>query len=552
MLFSYSIQPKIILSISRLATRPRLSTCILVLTYIPTNSPEDQKILEDEFARNPKPDKASRLEIIKKVALGEKEIQVRDVPRLGFFFRTNVSTLQIWFQNRRQASRRRQEPAGDSDEITGHQGSRSRASSQLIPSSSMQAPASTPPAEGSEVENEEGGAEVTEEKGLELKDGEQTGTDNREEAPAKIVLEFDSQGTAYTASMASTFPAEPSSSQTIPSSQDTTRSIILKPGYLANRRSASYIHTNQDFVAVAAPNPIPTPPMVPRTFGRSTSSYLRLSTTEDGQARVKDCTVPSPPRARPLAPSNAAKSGSLRRSYSAAGLSDLFRSSSSDPDRSKFPRVSQNGRSRDSRNWNFWCDADARNSLTETADIEIAAKNGSAASAINLIRQNSRGVLRPNPRKGNTPMMSQQGSFSPNKKPRPALQRASTTHGRIQQPGKKGGEVDVWEQANTDSDKENWEPEDGRAESQASRRHARPYAFNARAGRQILGENTQVLSQSGSLGAMMNREKKGKPEIDAEVEAFMGSAQDATGGKAIGDELDCVASLLSLSKGNWK
>ena len=49
-------------------------------TNIPTNSPEDQKILEDEFSRNPKPDKASRLEIIKKVALGEKEIQVRGVP----------------------------------------------------------------------------------------------------------------------------------------------------------------------------------------------------------------------------------------------------------------------------------------------------------------------------------------------------------------------------------------------------------------------------------------------------------------------------------------
>jgi hypothetical protein len=48
-----------------------------------TNSPEDQKILEDEFARNPKPDKASRLEIIKKVALGEKEIQVRGMARLG-------------------------------------------------------------------------------------------------------------------------------------------------------------------------------------------------------------------------------------------------------------------------------------------------------------------------------------------------------------------------------------------------------------------------------------------------------------------------------------
>lgn len=67
---------------SRLWTRSRLSACttsqtLLVLTPIPTISPEDQKVLEEEFARNPKPDKPSRLEIIKKVALGEKEIQVR-------------------------------------------------------------------------------------------------------------------------------------------------------------------------------------------------------------------------------------------------------------------------------------------------------------------------------------------------------------------------------------------------------------------------------------------------------------------------------------------
>lgn len=41
------------------------------------DSPEDQKILEDEYQRNPKPDKAARMEIVRRVALGEKEVQVR-------------------------------------------------------------------------------------------------------------------------------------------------------------------------------------------------------------------------------------------------------------------------------------------------------------------------------------------------------------------------------------------------------------------------------------------------------------------------------------------
>lgn len=41
-----------------------------------TGSPEDQAILEAAFFHNSKPDKAARLEIVKQVALGEKEVQV--------------------------------------------------------------------------------------------------------------------------------------------------------------------------------------------------------------------------------------------------------------------------------------------------------------------------------------------------------------------------------------------------------------------------------------------------------------------------------------------
>jgi hypothetical protein len=45
-------------------------------------SPEDQKILELEYQRNPKPDKATRLQIVERVALGEKEVQVCRCPLL--------------------------------------------------------------------------------------------------------------------------------------------------------------------------------------------------------------------------------------------------------------------------------------------------------------------------------------------------------------------------------------------------------------------------------------------------------------------------------------
>jgi hypothetical protein len=46
---------------------------LLTLWYY---SPEDQATLEAEYKKNPKPDKAARMEIVKRVALGEKEVQV--------------------------------------------------------------------------------------------------------------------------------------------------------------------------------------------------------------------------------------------------------------------------------------------------------------------------------------------------------------------------------------------------------------------------------------------------------------------------------------------
>ena len=39
-------------------------------------SPEDQAILEAEYERNSKPDKAARIDIVNRVSLGEKEVQV--------------------------------------------------------------------------------------------------------------------------------------------------------------------------------------------------------------------------------------------------------------------------------------------------------------------------------------------------------------------------------------------------------------------------------------------------------------------------------------------
>jgi hypothetical protein len=277
--------------------------------------------------------------------------------------------------------------------------------------------------------------------------------------------------------------------------------------------------------------------------------------TDDGQARVIDrlAQSPSPPRSQSSTVSTPGPTRPLRRSFSAAGFNDLFQQGPSDDSTRKFPRVNKAiGRSRDSRTWEFYCDSEARNSsLAEKAEQETS---GSAADAIGFIRQNSKKTLLPNSRKANTPIRSQAVFTENTQAAKPGLKRATTSHGRLQQSTKKpkdkaGEEGEEWERPNTDSDKENWEPDDGHAQSQTPRRRAHASAPIVRPGRQALGENTNMLSHSGSLGAMMDREKKqGGHLVDAEVAAFMSNDT----GMSVGEDLDCVQSLLSLSQGNWK
>lgn len=50
-----------------------MSPLLHVLTVC---SPEDQTVLEAAYKRDPKPDKTARIELVKLVALGEKEVQV--------------------------------------------------------------------------------------------------------------------------------------------------------------------------------------------------------------------------------------------------------------------------------------------------------------------------------------------------------------------------------------------------------------------------------------------------------------------------------------------
>ena len=235
------------------------------------------------------------------------------------------------------------------------------------------------------------------------------------------------------------------------------------------------------------------------------------------------------------------------------------------------------GRSRDARTWEFYCDSDARNALTEQAERE---ESGSATAVIGLIRScsNHSKVMSPNPNKRNAHSQKPDSTkrlkadFQRNGKPK--LARAISSVARLQTSSsneqtkkamnvgekisKGASESAIWQDYEGDSDKENWEP--GTQSSNPRRRRAARSHLAAR----ILEESFRVPSQASSLDAMMNREgissrslmtkssrnedkENSGPEMDDEIAAFMGES----GTRGV-EDLDCVQNLLSLSQAVWQ
>lgn len=541
-------------------------------------SKEDEDILKAEYQRNPKPDKAARLEIVRRVALGEKEVQ-------------------IWFQNKRQNDRRRSRPA-QSYEILPHSSSSFDEPTSTAVMSSFLSDTGAQGDDAQEHDNEGNALTTTSSQiasvASETSLSKSTIDTANFAAHTNVQLLPTPQSTAKTDSQITevfpypstdshscdTAPIELGSSQPLPSSQDSTQPAGLRPGYLANRRSASYIRLNEEELPSSITNAPAEPVQQPSRSMKRSHSFIRLSMTVDGKARViTDADQsPSPPRSQPPPGRFTGRTAGLHRSYSAAGLNERLKEAASQEPSPKFARTSI-GRSRDSRAWEFWCDSDARNSLSEKADQE---RSGSAADAIGLIRANSRGTLRSNSNKRNAQLLMRQDSTKRCKddglkSPRPGLVRASTSYGRLQTkppdtvstPDKgKGNDNDSdFEVPQTESDKENWEPEDQHQGSRRSR-VVEPHTTGQQRQRQILGENTHILSQSSSLGAMMAREKQqqasGKkqvtntesfnPEEDDEIATFMSNRGANSGRTSIssGEELGCVEGLLALSQGNWR
>ena len=227
------------------------------------------------------------------------------------------------------------------------------------------------------------------------------------------------------------------------------------------------------------------------------------------------------------------------------------------------------GRSRDARTWEFYCDTDARDALTEQAERE---RKGSAAGAISLLRSQSKKVLTPNSNKRNVnapkpdPTTRLKANEAKNEKRK--LNRAATSVARLQtvnngkktiesepKKSKKGSEFEILEDPG-DSDKENWEPG---TRTRVYRRR-RPINTNTSNGRQraVLNENPHIPSQSLSQDPFLDSENR-IPQYDQEnVSAVVGEDNGnfveylRNGSLAREpDDLNAVQSLLSLSQGAW-
>ena len=359
-------------------------------------------------------------------------------------------------------------------------------------------------------------------------------------------------------------------------------------GYLANRRSAPLVQQSESpkqYIPTTSQST--TAPAVQATaLGevptlsyplKRTSSLIRLSMSLDGKAQVTtdDGGSPSPPRSQTLPMVSSQRPSGLQRSKSAVVPGIPF-SPFPDVMPLQVPRRTMTGRSRDARTWEFYCDSDARNALTEQAEQE---QSGSAIGAIGLIRSRSNKALSANSNKRNAQASSNEAvkrmkpSVQTSVKPRlvrtkSSVARLQTCNGNIQKTA--STKEDAWKpssqptplQASSgDSDKENWEP----GTQTSNQRRARAPNTSSQARREILKDSAHIPSHSTSLEALLNQEnvtpRRPSPktggsgdgsgeevEDDEEVAAFMSRSSLPREE----EDLDCVQNLLSLSQGTWR
>ncbi|KAJ5648348.1 Homeodomain [Penicillium lividum] len=532
---------------------PRVDNKLLARQKRRRTSPEDHAILETEYQKDPKPDKVARANIVNRVSLGEKEVQ-------------------IWFQNRRQNDRRKSRPLQPHELLAPRS---SMSDSVGHPSSDDNASAEPGSSSGAELADTQDRLEGTRPKSwggdlLQLSDDLEPVTSEREEP------ELPSQSTQTSVATVDSLEDTP------PTTQEEFHGADLR--YILNDTPLDESQTPKRKRSIADIQEVPQEPRTDHVMSTPTKSppSLRLSMSFDGEAMVRkeDEMTPSPPKGRnalriamssdgkaviraenePSPSKNRVAMFSVRRTK----LSGLRRSNSaifpSTPRAGMAEKDRVFGRSRDPRNWESFFDTDARSALSTPASSQTAPNPNSSPSLFqsrgprSLTRSAStrQSLLSAHPDLSRTPISQAMGEK------RRKLSRTVSSMGRLEtdrnrvnsqsklsrstpsKPGKLDLELDLG-----DSDKENWIP--GTRTPQVRRRTTshttRPALRDANRNRG-LGLTTGKRNRPFAAGV----QGKAPPELSSEVSAFMSGGT----GDSQEDDLDCVQGLLSLSQGAWR
>ncbi|KAL1878763.1 hypothetical protein Daus18300_002039 [Diaporthe australafricana] len=448
---------------------------------------KDKAILEAAYNANPKPDKAARLDIVKRVSLNEKEVQ-------------------IWFQNRRQNDRRKSRPLSPQEIAALQYGGMQVLSSESAPYGSQPPMSSLPNSNTSPFQQpslleapdaspqsltERAQPETTAESAVDMPEAHH----NRSESAASVggPVMSSSQPVEFTA-------GQPHQLYRSASVGYFANRLHAGTSFQANRRSPDSLR--HEFISSARPSsaaPVLPPPL---------SSGFRLSMSMEGKAELVP--QPSPPRVSPSALSDDSSHlfdrPNLHRSRSAAAcvtlppistLTASLDTNASHPiiqgpvshQLQPQPRLLHSlhrSRSRDVHAWEMACEAniEPRDELTAYAARE---SSGSAIAAISLLRtlsssshsamSHNGSALQPNGAKRNARPNAQpnhsakkakisrssssvarlQTNFVNTTTDKPPVRREQTP---VEADDLKKGKVSIlFSPGGNDSDKENWSPD---------------------------------------------------------------------------------------------
>ncbi|RYP31021.1 hypothetical protein DL767_005961 [Monosporascus sp. MG133] len=505
---------------------------------------QDKAILEAAYNSNPKPDKAARLDIVTRVSLNEKEVQ-------------------IWFQNRRQNDRRKSRPLSPQEIAALRYGG----GMQVISAEPVQLGSQAGGEQSQEMRGEAGavGSVVQQPSTPGHAESQRASQASPEEAQG---------GQSVTLDAPLKSEGDGSESDTLPSSQKgetegdsqiLSHSVSSSIGYLSNRWNFGNPFSASSTFDRASEDP----------FRHVTNLCIRGASTNGSRSAIDGVTLP------PISTLTAHLPPQLKRG------------------RSRDVHAWESCCEADTRDE---LTKQAENESSGSAVAAISLLRSSSSSSLNSLIHNdaNSGILRSNSTKRNAPPA--RGASTKKAK----LGRASSSVARMQSvspltvekhtsmaaetpvPAKKpykGGIISILSPSG-DSDKENWSPG-----SDGNPLHRRPMpevspiksadhlatSNNLRRVGRVLGEqnglNKPTFLGSRAQTSPMPRQKgaryggsplmifedgergsrEGTPgyereKRDNEVERFMRG--EVSPSKK--PDMDCIAGLLSLSQGNWR